>query len=115
MSAGQLLAGYRGVFSTLIVVASIQTLLAAPGHHVVLLPAAEIAGALLLLWRRAQWIGAALLLAVFAGAQAISAAEGRYPTHFLQYAASTVLILLLDRAGARARRACDVRPAVPPQ
>lgn len=97
MSAARILAVYRVIFSTLIVLASLQTLIAERAHHVVLLATAEIAGALLLMWRRAQWVGAALLLVVFAAAQVLSAVEGDYPTRFLQYAASTLLIVLLDR------------------
>jgi len=52
MSAARILAAYRAIFGTLIVVASIQTLVAAPAHHVALLAAVEIAGALMLMWRR---------------------------------------------------------------
>ena len=102
MSVARILAAYRVTFSTLIVVASIQTLAESPAHHVVLLAAAEIAGALMLLWRRAQWVGAAVLLVVFATAQVLSAVEGEYPTRFVQYAASTLLIVLLDRALSQA-------------
>jgi hypothetical protein len=98
MSAPQILAAYRLMFSALIVVASVQTLLEAPAHHLMLLAVAEIAGAALLLWRQAQWLGASLLLVVFAGAQLMAAAEGDYPTRFVQFAASTLLIVLLDRA-----------------
>ncbi|PYY20782.1 MAG: hypothetical protein DMG62_22020, partial [Acidobacteria bacterium] len=72
-------------------------LVAERSHHIVLLAAAEIAGALLLMWRRAQWVGAAVLLAVFAAAQIMSAVDGECPTRFLQYAASALLIVLLDR------------------
>src|SRR4029077_11727084 len=90
MSAAHILAAYRVIFSALMVVASLQTLAAHPAHHVVLLAAVETAGALMLAWRRAQWVGAALLLAVFACAQIMSAVDGEYPTRFLQYAASTV-------------------------
>lgn len=97
MSATRILAVYRVIFVVLIVVASIQTLAQAPPHHVLLLAAAEIAGALMLLWRRTQWAGAAVLLVVFASAQVVSAFEGEYPTRFLQYSASTILIALLDR------------------
>ncbi len=102
MSAARILAAYRAIFSTLIVVASVQTLIAERSHHIVLLAAAETAGALLLMWRRAQWVGAALLLAVFACAQVISAVEGDYPTRFLQFAASAVLVVMMDGALARA-------------
>jgi len=110
MSAARILAAYRGIFGTLIVVASIQTLVAAPAHHVALPAAVEIAAALMLMWRRTQWVGAAVLLLVFAGAQVLSAIEGEYPTRFLQYAASTLLIVLLDRTLWQAETAAS-RPA----
>src|SRR5438094_963078 len=84
MSAARILAAYRAIFGTLIVVASIQTLVAAPAHHVALPAAVEIAAALMLMWRRTQWVGASVLLAVFACAQVLSAVEGAYPTRFLQ-------------------------------
>ena len=96
MTPGRILNAYRLLFSVLIVVASVQTLLAEPLRHAALLAAAEIAGALLLLWRPAQWIGATVLLCVFAGAQVMAAAAGNYPTRFLQYALSTLLIVMLD-------------------
>lgn len=105
MSPARVLGVYRLVFSVLIVVASIQTLLGAPAHHVILLSAAEVLGALLLLWRRGQWLGLSLLLIVFACAQLISAAEGSYPTRFAQYAASALLIVLMDRVLTRRREA----------
>ena len=102
MSPARLLVAYRLIFCGLIVIASAQTLIAEQSHHVALLAAAEIAGALLLLWHRAQSAGAVVLLVVFAVAQVIAASEGEYPTRFLQYAASTLLIVTLDRAlGAR--------------
>ena len=82
MSAARILAAYRAIFGTLIAVASIQPLVAAPAHHVALLAAVEIAGALMLMWRRTQWVGASVLLAVFACAQVLSAVEGEYPTRF---------------------------------
>src|SRR5207302_3679426 len=86
---------------------SIQTLVAAPAHHVALLAAVEIAGALMLMWRRTQWVGASVLLLVFAGAQVLSAVGGEYPTRFLQCAASTLLIVLLDRTLAQADTAAS--------
>jgi len=98
MSAARVLAAYRLVFCVLIVIASAQTLVAEQTHHVALLATAEIAGALLLVWHRTQWPGAALLLLVFAAAQVIAANEGEYPTRFLQYAASTLLIVGLSKA-----------------
>jgi hypothetical protein len=58
VSARRALAVYRLIFSALIIVASFQTLLAAQGDHaVVLLAVTEIAGALILCWRRTQWLG----------------------------------------------------------
>ena len=107
MSAARILAAFRTIFGTLIVVASIQTLVAAPAHHVALLAAVEIAGALMLMWRRTQWVGAAVLLLVFAGAQVLSAVEGEYPTRFPQYAASALLIVLLDRTLSQADTAAS--------
>jgi hypothetical protein len=98
------LAAYRLIFSALIAAASLQTLRAAPGDHaVVLLAATEIAGALILLWRRTQWLGAAVLLVVFACAQLMSAMHGEWPSRFLLYAASALLIVTMDRALAAAR------------
>ena len=99
MSAGRLLGAYRRLFCALILVASVQTL--ASGHavpHVVPLATTEVLGALLLLARRTQWAGLALLLLVFAGAQLLAARAGDWPTRFLQYAASALLIVCMDRA-----------------
>jgi hypothetical protein len=104
VSAGRTLAAYRFIFSALLTVASVQTLLAARGDRAVeLLAAAEIAGALILCWRRTQWLGAGLLLIVFASAQALAATQGEWPTRFLLYAASALLIVTMDRALAVAR------------
>ena len=112
MSAVQILAAYRVTFSALLLVASLEALAAGHAHapHVLIVVAAEIGGALLLCWRRTQRLGAGLLLVVFTCAQLLSALEGSWPIHFLQYAASTLLIVSLDRAlGQRA----DPRPAAP--
>jgi len=49
-----------------------------------------------------QWLGAGLLLVVFAGAQLISAMHGEWPIRFLLYAASALLIVTMDRALAAA-------------
>jgi hypothetical protein len=99
MSTARMLAIYRAIFVTLIVVASIQAVLAGHegGRNIVPLAAAEIAGAAALLWRRTQLPGACLLLAVFALAQVLSALDGRWPTQFVQYAASTVFIVAMGR------------------
>ncbi|HEY2340519.1 MAG TPA: hypothetical protein VGH75_08320 [Steroidobacteraceae bacterium] len=66
MSPARLLTVYRLVFSTLIVVASMQT-----------------------------------LLVVFASAQVMSAMQGEWPTRFLLYAASALLVVTMDRTLAR--------------
>jgi hypothetical protein len=73
----------------------VQTLVA---EHQVPLASAEIIGALLLIRRRSQWLGLALLLLVFAAAQVMAAMQAAWPTRFLQYAASALLIALMDRA-----------------
>jgi Cu/Ag efflux pump CusA len=100
LSAAHVLAIYRATFVALILIASVQALFAGHegGHNIAPLAATEIAAAAALLWRRTQVPGACLLLAVFALAQVLSALDGRGPTHFLQYAASTVLIVVMDRA-----------------
>ena len=100
MSAARILAAYRAGFVALIWLASVQALLAGHEgrHNIVPLAAAEIVGAAALLWRRTQLPGACVLLGVFAVAQVLSALEGRWPTQFLQYAASTVFIVALSRA-----------------
>jgi hypothetical protein len=105
MSAARILAVYRVTFVALLSVASVEALLAGHegGHNVAPLAAAELVGAVLLLWRRTQLPGACVLLAVFAVAQMLAALAGHWPTHLLQYAASTVLILTLDRAIGGAR------------
>jgi len=104
VSAQRALAAYRLIFSALIAVASLQTLLSAEGDYaVVLLAGTEIAGALIMCWRRTQWLGAGLLLVVFACAQLLSAMHGEWPTRFLLYAASALLIVTMDRALAAAR------------
>jgi hypothetical protein len=96
----QVLTTYRLTFVALIMVASAQTIMqsaeGAHRHHALGLAIAEIAGAAALAWPRTQLYGAGLLLLVFAVAQALSAAMGEWTTHFLQYAASTLLIVLLD-------------------
>ena len=84
MSAARMLAVYRAIFLTLIVAASLQALLGGHegAHNIVLLAAAEIAGAVALLWRRTQLPGACLLLAAFALAQVLSALEAAGPRSF---------------------------------
>ena len=106
MSAPGLVTVYRLTFSALIVIASVQTLLAAQGDHPVwLLAGSEIAGAVMLCWRRTQWLGLGLLLVVFGCAQVLSAMQGEWPTRFVQYAASALLIVTMDRTLAATARA----------
>jgi UDP-N-acetylmuramyl pentapeptide synthase len=107
VSAVRILAAYRAGFVALIVVASVQALLAGheDGHNIVPLAAAEIAGAAALLWRRTELPGACVLLAVFAAAEVLSALAGRWSTQFLQYAASTVFIVAMGRVTAAPRAA----------
>jgi len=106
VSAARILAAYRLVFVSVLSGAAVQALFLGQegGHDIVWLAAAEIAGALALLWRPTQLAGAAVLLCVFAAAQVLSALAGRWPTQFLQYAASTLLIVAMSRSmhGARA-------------
>ena len=73
------LGAYRLVFVALILFASVQAVMT-EAQHVIFVAAAEIAGALLLLWRRSQLIGAGVLLAVFATVEALHVAQGQWPT-----------------------------------
>jgi len=100
VSAERILRVYRACFVAVITLASVQAMFSGHegGHSIVALAAAEIAGALALLWPRTQIAGACVLLAVFALAQVLSARAGHWPTQFLQYAASTVLIVVMGRA-----------------
>ncbi len=100
MRAEAVLRVYRACFVALLMLASVQTALLGHegGHAVAALAMAEMAGALALLWPRTQIAGACVLLAVFALAQVLSARSGHWPTQFLQYAASTLLIVVMGRA-----------------
>ncbi|HEY1631734.1 MAG TPA: hypothetical protein VGF56_10470 [Rhizomicrobium sp.] len=104
MTPARILAVYRWVFALLIAAASAQTLLTEGGAnpHIAILAPVEIAAALLLLQRRSQVAGLMLLLAVLVAAQILTAVAGQYPMHFLQYAASAVLIVWMDRPYSRA-------------
>lgn len=100
MKPATTLAAYRLVFAGLLLIACAQELLGAHAHslHATVLALAELVGALMLLSRRTLRVGAGLLLVVFAAGIVISSIQHSWPTHFLQYAASTALIVLLDRA-----------------
>lgn len=107
MNAAAILAGYRYLFCALLVMASAQALLVS-GHahvHAALLGAVEAGGALLLLARRTQWLGACTLLAVFSCAQIAAARASEWPVRFVLYAAGAFLIVLLDGALRRERAA----------
>jgi hypothetical protein len=96
----RILTVYRWVFVALIVAASVAAISSSDMHarHALLLATAEIAGALMFGIRRTQIFGAALLMLVLVAAQVLCALQGRWPTHLLQCAASTLFIVLLDRA-----------------
>ncbi len=100
MSAPRILAGYRWLFCALLVAASCQALLTAPQEHAhaTLLAAVEASGAVLLAWRRTQWLGAWTLLLVFSCAQIAAARASEWPVRFVLYAACAFLIALLDGA-----------------
>lgn len=100
MTPTRLLLLYRRTFVALLVIASVQTLAGDGGASlpVAALASVEIGAALLLLWRRSQVAGMTLLLVVFAIAQTVTAMMGQLQTHFVQYAASTIVIVSLDRA-----------------
>ena len=78
--------------------ASVATLAADHAGHAQLLAASEIIGALLFLWRRSEIAGAGILLLLFATAETFSALKGQWATHFLQYAASVIFIVISSRS-----------------
>jgi hypothetical protein len=99
MNGARLLKAYRALYALLIILASVQTALAAYAlPHLLTLALVEIAGAALLCVRRTQRAGLVLLLLVFAGAQLLEALAGEWPTRYLQYALSALFIVLLDGA-----------------
>lgn len=87
---------YRLVFAAILLVASGLTIADADPHAVVL-ASVEVAGIVLFVRRRSQFIGAAILLAVFAFAEVLSIQHGHVPTYFLQYAAAAIFIVAMDR------------------
>jgi hypothetical protein len=112
MTPQRILLVYRWVFVTLIALASIQTIVSADGDsHALLLASVEIAAALMLPWRRTAMAGLIGLLLVFAIAQILTAhAHAGFPTHYLQYAASAILIVTLGAALERNERLCPRDP-----
>jgi hypothetical protein len=109
VSKTQILGIYRLLFVALIVIGSIQGLLVHwDAHdHGAALAITELAGALMLIGQRTRGWGALLLLGVFAVAQLAAALAGHWPIHYLQYAASTLLIVFMD---GRESRADPMRP-----
>jgi hypothetical protein len=94
------LAVYRVVFVGCIVVMSVRTALSATSvadHHF-WLAAIEAIAALLLLPRRTQRGGLALLLAVFAAVAAHELLTGGMPIDLVLYGASAIAIVAIDRA-----------------
>jgi hypothetical protein len=94
------LAVYRAVFVGCIVFMSVRTALSASSfadHHF-WLAAIEVAAALLMLPRRTQRGGLALLLLVFAVAAVHGLLTGRVPVDLVLYGASAVAIVAIDRA-----------------
>jgi hypothetical protein len=98
VSAPSLLLAYRYLFGGLLLVGGLQALLAPAHAHAAALGAAEAAGALLLMVRGTQWLGAWLLLVVLSCASIAAALASELSTRFAVYAASAFLIVLLDRA-----------------
>ena len=107
MSAPLILARYRYLFCTLLIISSAQTLLTEGREHapVSLLAAVEVLGLVLLAARRTQWFGAWILLVVFTCAQIAAAHASEWPVRFALYAAGAFLIVLLDGALRRAQPA----------
>lgn len=100
MSAQRILAGYRYLFCTLLIISSVQTFLTEGREHapVALLAAVEILAVVLLAARRTQWRGEWMLLGVLTCAQIAAARESEWPVRFALYAAGAFLIVLLDGA-----------------
>jgi hypothetical protein len=98
--AARALAVYRVVFVGCIVVMSVRTAASASrvtDHHF-WLAAIEAIAALLLLPRRTQRGGLALLLAVFAGVAVHGLLTGQMPIELVLYGASAITIVAIDRA-----------------
>lgn len=100
MSVATLLSWYRITFVVLLLVASVLTMVD-HDHHGALLTAMEIVGALAFMWRRSQYIGAAILLGVFAFAAFLAIGQGWWATHLVQYAASVLFITAIDHKLSR--------------
>ena len=100
------LAAYRVLYVAFIVWASAKTILdthRTPDAHahaalfVIGLASVEILSALALLWRRTEIAACGVLLAVYATAAILSAAQGDTPVRFAYYAATAGFIVYLSR------------------
>ncbi len=106
MTPRQTLFGFRLIYVLFIAVASFQTARAGfrgegGGYapvHLALLGSAEVAGAVLFLWRRTQLGAAILLLIVYAIATVLTLLDGGNPLRFLYFAATALFIVHADRA-----------------
>ena len=100
MRTERILWSYRVIFVALIIALSIQTMTRAKrfSDHHFWLAAIEIAASLLLLARRTQIGGLALLLAVFSVAGIHDLVTGGLPFGLVLFAASATTIVLIDRA-----------------
>jgi hypothetical protein len=90
---------FRVLYVACIVALSVQAMHGATGlrDHRVWLPALEILGALLLLGRRVQRVGLAILLAVYLIAAAITLHMGHLPIYLLLYAGTAIFLVRSDR------------------
>ena len=103
MNLARWILGYRLVFVAFLVVASAMTVAGAHDHAghfgfgLQLFGSAEIAAALLFLFRRTQLPALAALLAIFAAAFVLAIFAGEMPLRFVYYAATAAFILAVDR------------------
>jgi hypothetical protein len=98
LNPSRALATYPAVFSVLIVWASLRAALnpAPHGLGIQYLAAAEVVGAILFAFRRARFLGLAILLAVFAIAATIEIHLHELPLRFVFYAASALFVQYLS-------------------
>jgi hypothetical protein len=103
MSEMRWLGFYRWLFVGFVSLSSTQTIFEARsmvGHasiHHVVLGAAEITGAVLFAFRRAQLIGAGILFLVFGFGTFLATMLGELPVRFFFYAGTVAFIVLMDR------------------
>jgi hypothetical protein len=100
MRAERIIAWYRVIFVAVIIALSVETMTRAKrltDHHF-WLAAIEIIACLLLLIRRTQTVGLALLLAVISVVAIHDVVTGGLPFGLVLFGASATTIVLLDRA-----------------